>query len=110
MGGSYSIPIEVAPRLAAEMTVMPSPEPRSMWKSFGVSLAMSSMRSTNACGEGTHTTSLPDWPTRGSKGAAGLPVCADVQVATESKRAVRMAAERTCVRIEGAFYTSREPS
>ena len=60
IGGSYSMPIDVAPRLAAEITVMPSPDPRSMWKSFGVSLAMSSMRSTSAWGDGTQTTSLPD--------------------------------------------------
>ena len=33
-------------------------------------LAMSSMRSTSACGVGTHTTSLPGWPTRGSNFSA----------------------------------------
>ena len=37
----------VAPRLAAVMTVRPSPEPRSMTKSCGVTLAMSSILSTS---------------------------------------------------------------
>ena len=31
---------------------------------------MSSMRSTSACGDGTQTTSLPGWPTRGSNFSA----------------------------------------
>ena len=66
MSGLYSMPIAVAPRLAAVMTVRPSPDPRSMTKSFGVSFAMSSILSTRAWGVGTHTTSLPGWPTRGS--------------------------------------------
>ena len=48
------------------ITVRPSPEPRSIRKSFGVSFAMSSILSTSACGVGTHTTSFPSWPTVGS--------------------------------------------
>ena len=43
-----------------------------MTKSFGVTFAMSSILSTSACGVGTHTTSLPGWPTRGSNCAAGV--------------------------------------
>ena len=57
-----------APRLAAVITVRPSPEPRSITKSFLVTFAMSSILSTTACGVGTHTTSLPAWPTCGSNG------------------------------------------
>ena len=41
-----------------------------MWKSCGVSLARSSIFSTSGCGVGTHTTSLPAWPTVGSNGLA----------------------------------------
>ena len=68
MSGLYSMPIAVAPRLAAVITVRPSPEPRSMTKSCGVTLAMSSILSTSACDVGTHTTSLPACPTLGSNG------------------------------------------
>src|SRR5437879_6378826 len=32
---------------------------------------MSSILSTSSCGEGTHTTSLPDWPTSGAYSALG---------------------------------------
>src|SRR2546422_8125737 len=32
---------------------------------------MSSLLSTSSCGEGTHTTSLPDWPTSGVYSALG---------------------------------------
>ena len=59
MSGLYSMPIARAPRLAAVMTVRPSPEPRSITKSCGVTFAMSSILSTSACGVGTQTTSLP---------------------------------------------------
>src|SRR6185295_6902941 len=38
--------------------------------SFDVSFAMSSMRSTSACGVGTQMTSLPSWPTCGVNSAA----------------------------------------
>ena len=61
-----------APRLAAAMMLRPSPEPRSMTKSSGVTLAMSSILSTMAGGVGTHTTSLPAWPLTGSNGFCGL--------------------------------------
>jgi hypothetical protein len=59
ISGLYSTPIAVAPRFAAVMTVRPSPDPRSITKSFGVTFARSSILSTSACGVGTHTTSLP---------------------------------------------------
>ena len=48
------------------MMLRPSPEPRSITKSCGVTFAMSSIFSTVTNGVGTHTTSLPDWPTTGS--------------------------------------------
>ena len=57
------MPSALAPRLAAVMTVRPSPEPRSITKSDGVTLAMSSILSTSACAVGTQMTSLPGWPT-----------------------------------------------
>ena len=76
MSGLYSMPTDRAPRLAAVITVRPSPEPRSMWKSCGVSLARSSIFSTSGWGVGTQTTSLPAWPTVGSNGLAGVCVCA----------------------------------
>ena len=63
--GLYSMPSARVPRFAAVITVRPSPEPRSMRKSCGVTFAMSSMRSTTACGVGTQTTSFPAWPTSG---------------------------------------------
>ncbi len=65
MSGLYSMPRARTPRLAAVMTVRPSPEPRSMTKSAGVTLAMSSILSTRTCGVGTQTTSLPAWPDSG---------------------------------------------
>ena len=65
MSGLYSMPIARAPRLAAVITVRPSPEPRSMTKSLAVTCVMSSILSTTDCGVGTHTTSLPAWPTCG---------------------------------------------
>ena len=68
ISGLYSMPIARVPRLAAVMTVRPSPEPRSIRKSCGVTLAMSSILSTRTCGVGTHTTSLPGWPTSGWNG------------------------------------------
>src|SRR5690606_13440104 len=74
MSGLYSMPRALAPRLAAVITVRPSPEPRSTNVSYGVSAAMSSMRSTSACGVGTQITSLPDCPTVGVK----VPLSASV--------------------------------
>ena len=65
MSGLYSTPTAVAPRLAAVITVRPSPDPRSITKSCGVTFAMSSILSTSACGDGTQTTSLPGCPTSG---------------------------------------------
>ena len=59
MSGLYSMPSALMPRLAAVITVRPSPEPRSMTKSDGVAFAMSSILSTSACAVGTQTTSLP---------------------------------------------------
>ncbi len=67
ISGLNSTPMAVAPRLAAVITVMPLPEPRSMTTSDAVTFARSSILSTVACGVGTHTTSLPAWPDVGSK-------------------------------------------
>ena len=64
------MPSALAPRFAAVITVRPSPEPRSMTKSFGVTLAVSSILSTSAWLVGTQTTSLPGCPTLGSNGSA----------------------------------------
>ena len=66
MSGLNSTPMPVAPRLAAVMTVRPSPEPRSITTSCGVTFARSSIASTVTCGVGTQTTSLPSWPDCGS--------------------------------------------
>ncbi|MCY1384638.1 hypothetical protein D9M69_729200 [compost metagenome] len=60
------MPWAVRPRCAAVMTVRPSPEPRSIKRSLGVTLAMSSILSTSVCGVGTQMTSLPSWPTLGT--------------------------------------------
>ena len=74
MSGLYSMPIARAPRFAAVITVRPSPDPRSITKSVFVTFAMSSILSTTACGVGTHTTSLPAWPTCGSNGFCPVAV------------------------------------
>ena len=79
------MPIAVAPRLAAVITVRPSPDPRSITKSCGVTFAMSSIFSTSTCGVGTQTTSLPAWPTCGSNGLACVP-CAKAAVLTNDNR------------------------
>jgi len=76
MLGLYSMPSARAPRLAAVITVRPSPDPRSITKSCGVSFAMSSILSTRACGVGTQTTSFPAWPTCGSNGFCVAACCA----------------------------------
>src|SRR5260370_39178049 len=47
---------------------------------------MSSILSTSCCGEGTQTTSLPDWPTSGLNSAFG--VCAKAQTAIAEKTSV----------------------
>src|SRR5262245_17773642 len=57
-----------APRLAATMMARPSPDPRSMTKSFGVSLARSYIFSSVMNGVGTQTESLPGCPGTGSYG------------------------------------------
>src|SRR5262249_37850255 len=57
-----------APRLAAPITLRPSPEPRSITKSCGVILAISSIFSTVFSGVGTQTTSLPACPETGANG------------------------------------------
>ena len=80
MSGLYSMPSAVAPRLAAVITVRPSPEPRSMTKSCGVTFAMSSIFSTRGCGVGTQTTSLPGCPDYGSNGFCAA-VCAPARTA-----------------------------
>ena len=77
MSGLYSMPIARAPRFAAVITVRPSPDPRSITKSAFVTFAMSSILSTTACGVGTHTTSLPAWPTCGSNGFCPVAVWAN---------------------------------
>ncbi|MNT33067.1 hypothetical protein D3C72_1689770 [compost metagenome] len=64
--GLYSMPCAVRPRWAAVITVRPSPEPRSISLSLGVTLAMSSILSTRAWGVGTQMTSLPSCPTSGT--------------------------------------------
>jgi hypothetical protein len=67
MSGLYSMPMERAPNFfAAAMAILPSPEPRSITRSFAVTCAMVSMRSTMSSGEGTQITSLPACPTCGS--------------------------------------------
>jgi hypothetical protein len=60
------MPSARAPRMAAAITMRPSPEPRSITKSSRVTFAMSSIVSTSTDGVGTHTTSLPGWPTEGA--------------------------------------------
>src|SRR5688572_1428226 len=72
MSGLYSMPSARAPNFfAAMIAILPSPEPRSMTKSFGVTCAIVSMRSTTSSGVGTQITSLPACPTWGWN-----PVCA----------------------------------
>src|SRR5438552_18907924 len=48
-----------------------------------MTFAISSILSTSSCGEGTHTTSLPDWPTSGVYSALGA--WAKAQAATAEK-------------------------
>ena len=71
MSGLYSKPTAFAPRLAAAITLRPSPDPRSTTKSFGVTFAMSSIFSTTSGGVGTHTTSFPAMPDTGLNGSFG---------------------------------------
>ena len=75
MSGLNSTPMARAPRFAAPMMFRPSPDPRSMTRSCGVTFAMSSIFSTSSGGVGTQTTSLPGCPEYGSKGLAGGFAC-----------------------------------
>ncbi len=59
MSGLYSTPSARAPSLAAAITLRPSPDPRSITKSFGVTWPSSISLLTMSGGDGTHTTSLP---------------------------------------------------
>src|SRR6266581_2052756 len=60
---------------------------------------MSSILSTSSCGEGTHTTSLPDWPTSGVYSALGA--WAKVQTAVAEK--IRFDNHRLTVRHTDMF-------
>ena len=71
MSGLYSTPSACAPSFAAAITLRPSPDPRSITKSFDVTWPSSIILLTMSGGDGTHTTSLPGWPGLGSNGAAG---------------------------------------
>ena len=62
MSGLNSMPRARAPRFAAAMAILPSPEPRSTRVSPAFTCAMSSMRSTTLSGVGIQITSLPDCP------------------------------------------------
>ncbi len=103
MSGLYSMPIARAPRLAAVITVRPSPDPKSITKSVFVTFAMLSIWSTTACGVGTHTTSLPAWPTCGSKGFCPVAVAWAYAVPATIKAMTRVAITRR-VLIESSPY------
>jgi len=114
MSGLYSMPRARAPRLAAAMTVRPSPEPRSITKSLGVTFAMSSIFCTSSSGVGTQTTSLPCWPTSGVNVAwAYTPAdTARTANATDHRRAKRhavMLLSSSGERAEGALGRGRSP-
>src|SRR5258708_3000419 len=55
---------------------------------------MSSILSTSSCGEGTHTTSLPDWPTSGVYSALGAWAKAQAAIAEKIKIDKHRLAER----------------
>jgi hypothetical protein len=84
ISGLYSTPMARAPRLAAAMMLRPSPEPRSITKSCGVTFARSSIFSTSAAGVGTQTTSFPAWPSWGTNGFWPSAVCAAAEPAVSS--------------------------
>src|SRR5688500_8678690 len=89
MSGLYSTPIARAPNLRAAMiAILPSPAPRSHTKSFGVTCAMVSIRSTTSSGVGTQITSLPAWPTWGWNCASAAPENASRKKRTRSFIAV----------------------
>ena len=98
----YSTPSARAPRLAAAITMRPSPEPRSIRKSCGVSCARSSIFSTSAGGVGTHTTSFPGCPTSGSKGLAS---CAETVAARRIRHVAAMSAAKRG-RIDGVLLVA----
>src|SRR6267378_3553701 len=55
---------------------------------------MSSILSTSSCGEGTHTTSLPDWPTSGVYSALGAWAKAQTAIAEKIRIDEHRLAER----------------
>src|SRR5258708_39705327 len=55
---------------------------------------MSSILSTSSCGEGTHTTSLPDWPTSGVYSALGAWARAQTAIAEKIRIDKNRLAER----------------
>src|SRR2546427_9224736 len=55
---------------------------------------MSSILSTSSCGEGTHTTSLPDWPTSGVYSALGAWAKAQTAIAERIRIDEHRLAER----------------
>src|SRR5713226_5923421 len=55
---------------------------------------MSSILSTSSCGEGTHTTSLPDWPTSGAYSALGAWAKAQTAIAEKIRIDEHRLAER----------------
>src|SRR5690606_2924776 len=103
MSGLNSMPRAVAPRRAAVITVLPSPEPRSTSLSRGVSAAMSSMRSTRAWEVGTQMTSLPACPTLGSKGFAAGWAVADRVASVWASVWAPAAAPRAAARIAARY-------
>jgi hypothetical protein len=72
------------------MTIRPSPDPRSMTRSFLVTFAMSSILLTIPGEVGTHTASRPAMPTVGSYGlGGGWATCVETsEKASSSGRAV----------------------
>src|ERR1700730_5052176 len=60
-----------------------------MTESCDVTFAMSSILSTRAWDVGTHTTSLPAWPTCGSNGFCEACACAYALAATRHRERVK---------------------
>src|SRR5258708_34543792 len=61
---------------------------------------MSSILSTSSCGEGTHTTSLPDWPTSGVNSALGAWAKAQTAIAEK----IRIDRHRLAERVKDIFF------
>src|SRR5262245_2067827 len=57
---------------------------------------MSSILSTSVCCVGTQTTSLPGWPTRGSKVGALAGACANALAATNTRPRAKRTRRMTC--------------